>query len=148
LLPEVVAGQRGADLAAGEQRMIVHHAHRAAEYTMAEGVVVALAAPVRGEEVMQVQRERRHAGLAGTDLTRHVLVAPCGVDDGLIQEHVQLRLGDVLAREVERLRRDLEIGKLGVERRNTVEQQVAQRRCASGDGERVAHRCAPRFCRY
>ena len=76
LLAEIVACERGAQLAPREQRMIVHDAHGAAEHAVADRVVVALAAPVRRDEIMEVQGERRRAGLAGPHLPRHVEVAP------------------------------------------------------------------------
>ena len=119
--------------------MVVQYAHGATEHPMVQRVVVAVAAPICSDHVMQIERERRCGGLAGPNLARHVQVAPGGVDDGLVQEQIELRLGDALARQVRRLRRHFEIGQVAVERGHLPEQQIAQGRGGRGNGECVAH---------
>jgi len=140
---KIVAGQRGADLVGAQQRMIVEHAHRRAEPPMTQQVVVSLAE--RGDQVVEVQGERRLADVAAPRLPREIRVAPGSVEARLVQEQVQL-IGVVRpgSRAIGRPRRHVVAGELG----HTSHQQLSKRGRDRRDRQLVAHRSpGARRCR-
>src|SRR5436853_720248 len=125
--------------------MVVQHAHGAAEHLMAQSVRALRA--ISGDQVMQIEREGRAAGLPGAYLPRHIEVAPPGIGYGLIEEKIEAILFVfAFGGDVRRLCRDVEAVN-AAQGRHFVVQQRAQRGRGGGDGERVAHR-PPRRLRY
>src|SRR6266540_2396867 len=93
VLPQFVLRQGEANVLRGDHRMVVQDAHRPPENEVAERVLVVLA--VGGEQVVQVERQWRRAGLARFDLAGHVHVPPGGAERGVVQEDVELVGGAV-----------------------------------------------------
>ena len=81
------AGSALAIAIAESSGLVVEHLHADAEQPVGQDLVVVLA--VSGHQVGQHERQRRLAGLTGTD-ARRILVAPGSVDGGPVQEEVDL----------------------------------------------------------
>ena len=127
----------GADLVRAEDRMVVENAHRRPEQLMAGrlGGVVRLA--IGGDEVEEIERQRRIADLAGLYLPRHVGVDPGGVAHDLVEEQVDAVVRLVVRpRLVERAHRDIDPAEPVLE---SLEQDRLKRRRDRRDGIGVAH---------
>ena len=138
--------QRGADGLAREHRGLVQHQQRVAQQHLGLQLLHA----VGGEQVVQVQRQRRVGGAAAGGVARRQQgVAQCHVGRGLVQEEVQAR---PRARAVQRdgVGRQGRNGDAGTQRvgdlvlDDAAVEQVAQHGRDAGDGQRVAHRVPPR----
>jgi hypothetical protein len=139
LAGQVVVRQRVADVVAVEHAAVVQGAHRRGQHAVTDRVVIVLAAAPGSDHIVQVQRQRRRRGLAGAHLAGQVEIAPGSIGDHLVQEQVELRLADPLARHVRRLQGHFQIAQLGIQRGHLRQQQIAQRARGRGDRQHVAH---------
>ena len=143
-LHRVGGRERAADGAARDDAKLVHLLHRIAQKDFGVEVLAA----VSGDQVVQVQRQRRIAdALAIVAVRRQIGVAPALVRRHLIQEQIDLvrflrAAGDTIRRRCA----DLEAadgGKVIVDQ--AIVQQVHQHGGNRGNGKRAAHERLPRF---
>src|ERR1700722_371856 len=105
--------------------------------------VVLVALAVRGDHVVQDQRQRREAGFPGP-YRRHVLVAPGRIESRVVEEDVELVAGRGQPGLVRRTDRD---ARAPGERLDGLGQQLLQGAGDGGDRKRVTHLLSPRACR-
>ncbi len=149
VVEQVVGRQDGGDLFGVEHGVVVQGAHRLAQQAVAAqqpvgvggGVdVVVVFAAVGGQQVVEVQRQRRRGDLARSHTPRQVGVAPGGIDGDVVEKQVDLVTGRAVAGGGRRAGGHLRAGHVGVQLQVD---QVAQRRRDGGDGQGVAHDLSP-----
>ena len=120
----------------------MQHAHGLAEHLVPERLRRVVVASERGDQVIEVQRQRRISDLAGIGQPRHVEIRKRRVARDLVEEKVQLVDREADPRLVERQDGHLRVGKVSFRDHGPLQDRLKRRRHRR-DGQRIAHRRLP-----